>query len=83
MTPVLAEITRRDQQMLRAVACGRAEIDHGRTLRIDGLPCCDQVAGMRLIGNRLVVPSLPGQENDVVRARLTDSGEAALTGGIR
>ena len=81
--PGPSEVTRRDVQMLRAVQVGRASIDHGQTLLIDGRQCCDQIAGMRLIGNRLVAPALPGQEKTTVRAQLTDTGVAALVGGAR
>lgn len=79
-TPVLAEVTGVDLKMLRAVQIGRACIAHG-TLLVDGLPCCDQIAARRLVDNRLVVPAGPG--SDPVRAMLTDSGAAALTGGAR
>jgi hypothetical protein len=64
-------ISYRDRAVLRAVAAGRCEIS-GERLRIDGLSCCDQFAGLRLTQAGLIAGSQDGP------ARLTPSGEALL-----
>jgi hypothetical protein len=63
-------ISYRDRAFLRAVAAGRCEIA-GECLRIDGLGCCDQFAGLRLTQAGLIA-SVDGP------ARLTPTGEALL-----
>ena len=63
----------RDRAVLRAVAAGRCRVspDAGVVLLIDGVTCCDQLAGPRLARAGLIATS-PGP------ARLTASGRALL-----
>jgi len=71
MTP---SINHRDRSVLLAVAAGRCEVSEhcGCTLTIDGLGCCDQFVGPRLVRAGLIAVSCPGP------VRLTDSGRAFL-----
>ena len=71
----LGSLSHRDRAVLRAVAAGRCQISAGAgaPLVIDGICCCDQLVGPRLIKAGLIaaVPR-PGP------ARLTPSGRAVL-----
>ncbi|MEJ2857486.1 MULTISPECIES: hypothetical protein [unclassified Saccharothrix] len=64
-----ATITHRDRAVLRAVAAGRCAYVAG-TLLVDGLACCDQFLGPRLVRAGLIAGQGP--------ARLTPAGRAAL-----
>jgi hypothetical protein len=63
-----------------AVAIGRAEISCScePDLFIDGLACCDQQTAHRLARLGLVAPPGIGRHGDLVPARLTKAGAAAL-----
>jgi hypothetical protein len=63
-------ITPRDRAVLRAVAAGRCAYAAG-TLLVDGICCCDQFLGPRLVREGLIA-SQPGP------AHLTDDGQALL-----
>jgi hypothetical protein len=63
-------ISYRDRAVLRAVAAGRCQLA-GECLRIDGLGCCDQFAGLRLTQAGLIA-AVDGS------ATLTPSGRALL-----
>ncbi|TCO53097.1 hypothetical protein [Actinocrispum wychmicini] len=63
-------ISYRDRAVLRAVAAGRCELA-GECLRVDGIGCCDQFAGLRLTQAGLIAAA-DGP------ARLTPTGEALL-----
>jgi hypothetical protein len=69
-------LSHRDRAILRAVAAGRCQLAPraGFTLTIDGLACCDQLAGRRLAQAGLIDASglQPGP------ARLTATGQALL-----
>ncbi|XVV06203.1 hypothetical protein ACQPW3_12775 [Actinosynnema sp. CA-248983] len=64
-------ITYRDRSVLRAVAAGRCVYTAG-TLLVDGLACCDQFLGPRLVRAGLIEPEPGGS------AHLTRAGLAAL-----
>jgi len=69
------ELSYRDRAVLRAVAAGRCEISAGAgaPVTIDGVGCCDQLVGPRLIRAGLIARGpRPGP------ARLTHSGRALL-----
>jgi hypothetical protein len=68
----------RDRAVLRAVAAGRCEISAGVGvgLVIDGLACCDQLVGPRLVRAGLVEAGAGGSRCGP--ARLTASGQALL-----
>lgn len=72
-TPAL---TRRAIAILRAVAANRAELTLrcGPNLRIDGLPCCDQLTARALATAGLVRPARPHPPGSWVRAELTPQG---------
>ncbi|MFT7838673.1 hypothetical protein Q5530_21235 [Saccharothrix sp. BKS2] len=63
-------ITPRDRAVLRAVADGRCVYAAG-TLLVDGIGCCDQFAGPRLVRAGLIAAG-------VGPARLTAAGRALL-----
>ena len=74
-TSTLSSLSHRDRAVLRAVAAGRCQISAGAgaSLIIDGIRCCDQLVGPRLIKAGLIAA--------VARrgpARLTDSGRGVL-----
>ena len=78
-TPVTATtvpaLCHRDRAVLRAVAAGRCEVaDVGPTLVIDGVCCCDQLVGARLVSAGLIATDGPRTGP----ARLTPSGRALL-----
>ncbi|MFI9817347.1 hypothetical protein [Saccharothrix variisporea] len=66
-----ATTTDRDRAVLRAVAAGRCAYVAG-TLLVDGLACCDQFLGPRLVRAGLIVGQGGGP------ARLTPAGRAVL-----
>lgn len=69
-------LSRRDCAVLRAVGAGRCTISHdaGATVLIDGVACCDQLVGPRLIKAGLVTAAGPRP----APARLTASGRALI-----
>jgi hypothetical protein len=74
-TSTLSSLSHRDRAVLRAVAAGRCQISAGAgaPLIIDGIGCCDQLVGPRLVKAGLIAAvARPGP------ARLTDSGRAVL-----
>lgn len=75
ISPVLSH---RDRAVLRAVAAGRCEISGGvgAWLAVDGLACCDQLVGPRLIRAGLIEAVATGTAS--APARLTASGLASL-----
>jgi hypothetical protein len=66
--------------MLRAVVAGRAEISCSSEpdLFIDHVPCCDQYTAHMLAHDGYIEPSADGDVGELVPARLTAAGEAAL-----
>lgn len=68
--------------MLRAVAAGRGELTRScePDLRIDGLPCCDQVAAHELVHAGLVRACTSDRRGAWVAAELTVLGREALDG---
>ena len=75
-TSTLSSLSHRDRAVLRAVAAGRCQIaaGAGAPLVIDGIGCCDQLVGPRLIKAGLIAAvARPGP------ARLTAAGHAVLT----
>lgn len=70
-----AAITHRDRAVLRAVAAGRCRYTAG-TLLVDGLACCDQFLGPRLVRAGLIAPRPGGP------ARLTPAGLSALDAAL-
>jgi len=71
-----ATVSHRDRAVLRAVDEGRCQTSGGAgaTLVIDGLGCCDQLVGPRLIRAGLIM-AIRGRPGPV---RLTPSGRALL-----
>lgn len=69
-------LSHRDRSVLVAVLAGRCEVTGGvaAVLVIDGLGCCDQFAGPRLVQAGLIAP--PGASP--APARLTATGHALL-----
>ncbi|MDN5750785.1 MAG: hypothetical protein L0H64_20140 [Pseudonocardia sp.] len=69
-------LSHRDRSVLAAVLAGRCEVAGGAAavLVIDGLGCCDQFAGPRLVRAGLIAP--PGPTS--APARLTATGHALL-----
>lgn len=69
-------LTHRDRTVLRAVHAGRCEVSGGMgvVLIVDGVACCDQFAGARLVRSGLIAP--PGES--VAPARLTAGGRALI-----
>ncbi|ACU35636.1 hypothetical protein KCV87_11725 [Actinosynnema pretiosum subsp. pretiosum] len=63
-------LTPREHAVLRAVAEGRCTLDQGN-LMVDGLSCCDQFLGRRLVVSGLIA----GTSGPVV---LTETGRALL-----
>lgn len=66
--------------MLRAVVAGRAMISCSSEpdLFIDEVPCCDQYMAHTLAHEGLIEPTARGAIGELVPARLTSAGEAAL-----
>lgn len=74
-------LSHRDRAVLRAVAAGRCRIsrDACAALTIDGLSCCDQLAGPRLTKAGLIAADPnPGAATRLAPARLTPAGNALL-----
>lgn len=76
----MIELNHRERATLMAVAIGHAEISCScePDLFIDGLACCDQQTAHRLARLGLVTPLGTGRHGDLVPARLTEAGAAAL-----
>jgi hypothetical protein len=74
--------TGRELAMLRAVAAGRVELvcSCEPDLYIDGLCCCDQYTAHQLARRGLLRASAPGRIGERVRAELTATGHAYVTG---
>ncbi len=70
----MTTLSHRDRSVLRAVDAGRCEVTGHATLLVDGVGCCDQFVGPRLVRAGLIAP--PGPEP--APARLTASGRALL-----
>lgn len=76
MTTTTHPLSHRDRSVLLAVDAGRCQVT-GRsvaTLLIDGVGCCDQFVGPRLVRAGLIEPPGP----DPAPARLTATGHALL-----
>jgi hypothetical protein len=75
-TSALPSLNNRDRAVLRAVAADRCTVTNaaGHALTIDGLPFCDQFAGVRLTHAGLVAVSGPAP----LRPRLTAAGRTML-----
>jgi hypothetical protein len=73
-------LSHRDRAVLRAVSEGRCEISAGvgAWLIIDGLACCDQLVGPRLIRAGLIENAAAGARCGPTR--LTALGRALLNG---
>ncbi len=69
-------VSHRDRSVLRAVDAGRCEVSGTGTvlLVVDGVCCCDQFLGRRLVLAGLIASPGPVP----APARLTASGHAAL-----
>ncbi|WP_300007324.1 hypothetical protein [Pseudonocardia sp.] len=69
-------VSQRDRSVLRAVHAGRCEVSGTGTvlLVVDGVGCCDQFLGWRLVRAGLIDSPGPAP----APARLTASGRAAL-----
>ncbi|HEY3263191.1 MAG TPA: hypothetical protein VGJ95_23455 [Pseudonocardiaceae bacterium] len=84
-----APLNNRAIAMLRAVAANRAEMTTrcGPSLRIDGLPCCDQITAGGLAGSGLIRPAGGAGHgcgpDGWVRAELTAQGWAAVAPRLR
>jgi hypothetical protein len=74
-TSTITALNCRDRAVLRAVAAGRCVVDGspGAALRVDGLWCTDQYAGVRLTAAGLILASAP-----TGLAQLTPAGRALL-----
>jgi hypothetical protein len=75
LTTTLSSLSHRDRAVLHAVAAGRWQISAGpgTPLIIDGIGCCDQLVGPRLIKAGLIAAvARPGP------ARLTSFGRGLL-----
>ena len=70
-----APLSHRDRSVLRAVGAGRCQVTGHAVLLIDGVGCCDQFVGPRLVRAGLIAPPGP----DPAPARLTATGHALLT----
>ncbi|HEY0450190.1 hypothetical protein [Actinophytocola sp.] len=79
--PVSEGLNHRAISMLRAVVAGRAQISCSSEpdLFIDDVPCCDQYTAHVLAHAGLIEPVTKGVVGQLVPARLTGAGEAALT----
>jgi len=73
-------LNHRALSMLRAVVAGRATISCSSEpdLFIDAVPCCDQYTAHLLAHEGLIEPTARGAIGELVPARLTAAGEAAL-----
>jgi hypothetical protein len=74
------DLNHRAKSMLRAVVAGRAQISCSSEpdLFIDNVPCCDQYTAHMLAHAGLIEPAGQGDVGQLVPARLTDAGVAAL-----
>lgn len=74
------QLSHRAIAMLRATAAGRAELTCScePDLRVDSLPCCDQVTARFLFHSGLVQRAAGGTTGQWMTARLTPAGENAL-----
>lgn len=81
VTPLPDGLNHRALSMLRAVVAGRATISCSSEpdLFIDTLPCCDQYMAHLLAHEGLIEPTSRGAIGELVPARLTAAGRAALT----
>lgn len=76
------ELSHRARAVLRAVRAGRAEVSCSRMpdLRVDGLPCCDQMTVHELVLAGLITAPALVLVGAWVPASLTDTGAEALAG---
>ncbi len=74
------DLNHRAISMLRAVVAGRAQISCSSEpdLFIDDVPCCDQYTAHMLAHAGLIEPAVAGVVGQLVPARLTAAGHAAL-----
>ena len=74
------QLSHRAIAMLRATAAGRAELTCScePDLRVDGLPCCDQVTARFLFHSGLVQRVAGGMIGQWMAASLSPAGETAL-----
>lgn len=72
--PTAIALTGRDRSVLRAVRAGRCAVTGAGALVVDGIGCCDQFLGSRLVRAGLIDAPGPGP----APARLTPSGLALL-----
>jgi hypothetical protein len=79
-TALSEDLNHRAISMLRAVVAGRAQVSCSSEpdLFIDNVPCCDQYTAHMLAHAGLIEPATRGVVGQLVPARLTAAGEAAL-----
>ncbi|MBA0128285.1 hypothetical protein H0B56_22290 [Haloechinothrix sp. YIM 98757] len=80
MSTEVDELNHRERATLRAVARGQAELTCScePDLFLDGLAFSDQLTAHSLVRRGLIAPDRPGRRGDLVPARVTDAGRAAL-----
>jgi len=80
VAPLPEGLNHRALSMLRAVVAGRATISCSSEpdLFIDDVPCCDQYTAHTLAHAGLIEATAVGAFGELVPARLTSAGEAAL-----
>ncbi|OLF13188.1 hypothetical protein BLA60_06430 [Actinophytocola xinjiangensis] len=80
VVPLPEGLNHRALSMLRAVVAGRATISCSSEpdLFIDDVACCDQYMAHSLAHAGLIEPVATGAIGDLVPARLTEAGVAAL-----
>jgi hypothetical protein len=76
------ELNNRERATLRAVARGQAELTCScePDLFVEGLAFSDQLTAHSLVRRGLIAPVRPGNRGELVPARVTDAGRAALSG---
>lgn len=80
MTRTVSVGSGRDRALLRAAAAGRCEFRGGcqPVLLVDGLPCADFAAALRLVEAGLL--AAPDARVDLAPATLTPAGRRTLNG---
>jgi hypothetical protein len=80
VSPLPEGLNHRALSMLRAVVAGRATISCSREpdLFIDDVPCCDQYTAHLLAHDGFIEPVCGGRVGELVPARATAAGRAAL-----
>lgn len=84
VAPLSEGLNHRVRSMLRAVVAGRATISCSSEpdLFIDDVPCCDQYTAHLLAHAGLIEPVKRGSLGELVPAKLTSAGRAALTPAV-